>query len=786
VSNNHHFRVIPFEKRIDFYRSINYVPDDYGDFFNRLPSARHMELSHHLAHAWSCVGTAPFSDGLIVVMDGMGESYRAMFEDISGMETSTGDYMHDLKLLKASRSEDKEAFVGVPTSLAPASGYREAETAYYFDAVKGSLRPVFKRWSRERSPPELYNHGFENMESLGAIYSRVSAHLLGDWNACGKVMGLAPWADKTLADAEPWVFGEAAEPDSLRLGADFFHRQQLMSGNPYDEGSFQVHWDTLEGLTNPNRFSPDRFGECASVAASVQQNLEDSALALVSSLRNATGANNLALCGGVALNSVLNGRIQREMEFDHVYVPPAPGDEGVAVGCALYGLHRLREEEHTPQEQAIGEAVEAQSVRDGELGANDAVDAVLPILQTNPSQCQGRGFGAEEVDAAIGDWLPWITCDELDSQEEVVTRAAAALSKGQVIAWFQGRSEFGQRALGRRSILADPRDSRMLKFVNQCVKGREWYRPLAPSVLDEDVGDWFAGLDSSANQSPYMSVTADLLPERRAQVPSVCHVDGSARLQTVDAKDSPTYHALISEFKRITKCPMLLNTSFNKKGQPIAESPSDAIQTLLSCGGAISRLFIGNWEIVPREFPLSVAPKQEAPAEADRAKEVYARNLYLTEVVSSPNLSDDPVRIRVQGGREDAGATPAEQGWTEFPSNLHLEIMQLLQALQPGAEDEGPVAVPPEEPGLFGTQNRYTSPEAEIEETPPVTVQELFEALVDVRADDPGLTWEKVRTALRWLHSEMFIYFQDPDEDFDADPSKLFEGLGVTITDLRE
>lgn len=162
VTNNHHFRVIPFEKRIPFYKNLNYVPEDYNNPLNLLPNAKHHELSHHLAHAWSVVGTAPFSNGLVVVMDGMGESYKAMMEDMTGAEADSGDYMHDLKLIKAFGSS---AFVGQPTSLFPGSGYREAESAYVFD--KDSIRPVFKRWSRERSPPELYNHGFENMESLG-------------------------------------------------------------------------------------------------------------------------------------------------------------------------------------------------------------------------------------------------------------------------------------------------------------------------------------------------------------------------------------------------------------------------------------------------------------------------------------------------------------------------------------------------------------------------------------------------------------------------------------------
>lgn len=163
VSNNHHFRVLPFESRMKIQRALKYIPDsNYADVRNLVPHAKHFELSHHLAHAWSTVSTCPFDEGLILCMDGMGESYRAMAEDAAGVETRSGDYMHDLKLIRQIAPPE---FRGQPERLFPASGYREAESAYL---LKGSkLIPVFKRWTREVSPPELYNHGFENMESMG-------------------------------------------------------------------------------------------------------------------------------------------------------------------------------------------------------------------------------------------------------------------------------------------------------------------------------------------------------------------------------------------------------------------------------------------------------------------------------------------------------------------------------------------------------------------------------------------------------------------------------------------
>jgi hypothetical protein len=190
VSNNHHYRVKPFEKRAPFAASLGYIPKNYLDATNLIPSAKHLEISHHLAHAYSVMSSCPFEKGLILCMDGMGESYRAMTEHLVSqgkspdMTDSDDDYMHDLKLLKSLSKEEIERFVGVPQALMPGAGYREAESAYVFGQGPadsgGRLVPVFKRWCRERSPPELYNHGFENMDSLGAVYSRISSHILGN------------------------------------------------------------------------------------------------------------------------------------------------------------------------------------------------------------------------------------------------------------------------------------------------------------------------------------------------------------------------------------------------------------------------------------------------------------------------------------------------------------------------------------------------------------------------------------------------------------------------------
>jgi len=166
VSNNHHHRVNPFEERINFNKALNYISSEYDDEYNLFPGVEKLELSHHLAHAWSAVGTAPFDQGVALVMDGMGESRKAMVEDMLGLEEKSGDYMHDLKLLQLMGLQESELFNHI--ALSPASTYREAETAYLFDRARGLVVPVFKRWARERSPSELYNHGFENIDSIGS------------------------------------------------------------------------------------------------------------------------------------------------------------------------------------------------------------------------------------------------------------------------------------------------------------------------------------------------------------------------------------------------------------------------------------------------------------------------------------------------------------------------------------------------------------------------------------------------------------------------------------------
>ena len=312
------------------------------------------------------------------------------------------------------------------------------------------------------------------------------------------------------------------------------------------------------------------------IAASIQAVTEHAVIKLARALRRETQVRNLCMAGGVALNCVANGKLLKEGIFDSIWIQPAAGDAGGAVGAALAGYHLFA---GSPR------AVEGS---DGMSGAY-----------------LGPSFDADEVEArlrAAGARF------EKPGDGELIASTARALADGKAVGWMQGRMEFGPRALGNRSILGDPRSPSMQKVLNLQVKYRESFRPFAPSVLREDVGNWF-DLDCD---SPYMLLVAPVRSEHRramteaeralfgidklnvprSSIPAVTHIDYSARVQTVHAATNPRYHALISEFKRLTNCGVLVNTSFNVRGEPIVHTPEDAFRCFM--GSDIEVLAVGN------------------------------------------------------------------------------------------------------------------------------------------------------------------------------------------------
>ena len=397
--------------------------------------------------------------------------------------------------------------------------------------------------------------------SLGLLYSAFTYYTGFKVNSGEyKVMGLAPYGEPKYA--------QRILDHLLDLKAD---------------GSFwlnQDYFDYATGLTMTNdRFAalfgaPPRHPDHRltqrdmDLAASVQAVTEEVVLRLATSAGREEGRRNLCLAGGVALNCVANGKLLRSGAFDDIWVQPAAGDAGGALGAAYAAWHLHHNGARRPR-----------------AGRRDAMCGAL----------LGPAFDDDAITRRLQ--VAGAVVERLDSEAAMIAATADALAGGQVVGWFQGRMEFGPRALGARSILADPRPSTMQKTLNLKIKYRESFRPFAPSVPREDVAEWFE-LDCD---SPYMLLVADVACDKRiaitaeqqtlfgldrlkvprSVIPAVTHVDGSARVQTVHADVHSRYHALLSAFKARTGCPVLVNTSFNVRGEPIVCTPEDAFRCLM-------------------------------------------------------------------------------------------------------------------------------------------------------------------------------------------------------------
>ena len=406
--------------------------------------------------------------------------------------------------------------------------------------------------------------------SLGLLYSAFTYYTGFKVNSGEyKVMGLAPYGITKYAD---------------------IIRDNLI--NISDDGSFSLnmqYFNYCTGLTMTNSKFAELFGAPArgfddeltqremDLAASVQKIVEEVMLKISRNIRKETGERNLCLAGGVALNCVANGVLHRENIFDNIWIQPAAGDSGGAVGAALAVYH-------------MG------------LGCER-------VLKPNADAMSGSFLGPEYSHHEIVSRLQATGAifKEL-SDKEVATTTASALAAGKSVGWHQGRMEFGPRALGSRSILADPRSPTVQRRLNLQVKKRESFRPFAPSVLREDVAEWF----DLATDSPYMLLVASVAQDKlnqittadsektgiarlevqRSVIPAVTHVDNSARVHTVAQAVNPRYHALLSEFKSQTGCPVLVNTSFNVRGEPIVETPEDAFRCFMRTD--IEVLVVGN------------------------------------------------------------------------------------------------------------------------------------------------------------------------------------------------
>jgi len=399
--------------------------------------------------------------------------------------------------------------------------------------------------------------------SLGLLYTAFTYYLGFKINSGEyKMMGLAPYGKPIYADRIRERLIQIEEDGSFLLTRRYFDYE---SGLRMTSRLFDALFD------GPVRSSEEPITQRhMDIAASVQQVTETVLLKAAIQLHRLTGEVNLCMAGGVALNCVANGKILRQAGFERLWVQPAAGDAGGALGAALLGWHRFLENPRSVQGKD----------RDGQqaslLGNAYSEAEISEVLQ---------GYGA--------------VYRELDD-EELLAESARLLARGGVLGWFQGRMEFGPRALGNRSILADPRGLKQRDHVNLRIKFRESFRPFAPAVLAEAAEEYFQ-LDCP---SPYMLLVAPVVSQKRAEIPSVTHVDGSARIQTVDSRDNPRFASLLREFFSETGCPVLLNTSFNVRGEPIVESPDDAFQSFMRTG--MDALVIGNFMCLKKDQPTGL------------------------------------------------------------------------------------------------------------------------------------------------------------------------------------
>ncbi len=427
--------------------------------------------------------------------------------------------------------------------------------------------------------------------SLGLLYSAFTYYTGFKVNSGEyKVMGLAPYGEPEFADLIKEHLIDIKDDGSFHLNMEYF--------------------DFCTGLTMINRKFEKLFGGPTrqsetiltqremDLAASVQKVTEEVLVKLAKSIARDTGEKNLCLAGGVALNCVANGILLRENIFDNIWIQPASGDAGGALGAALGAYHILNDKPRN-----IGKTRDAM---------------------------QGAYLGPEFTNAEIAEALERIGGHYLQlSEEEMIERTA--LADGKAIGWMQGRMEFGPRALGARSIIADPRSPAMQKQLNLKVKYRESFRPFAPSVLREHVDEWFE-MDTD---SPYMLLVSNVTKDRRrkmtakenalfgieklniqrSQVPAITHVDYSARVQTVHSDVNPRYHAVIKRFNELTGCPLVVNTSFNVRGEPIVCTPEDAFRCFM--GTELDILVVGNFILIKDEQDNSLKEAYEDKYDLD-------------------------------------------------------------------------------------------------------------------------------------------------------------------------
>lgn len=451
-----------------------------------------VNISHHLAHAYSAVGTSPFSECAVMVIDGCGSP---------------------LEQFLALHPEQKEYIS--PAILEQIKMVCEKDSFYHFDGKQ--LTPLVKDFSEMA---ESGNNLFSlptTQHSIGGFYAAVSNYVFGDMDDVGKLMGLAPFGNSGVFNYEAFEF---------------------KSGNLF------VKEDWKNQFENPSQgydYFKSNFDYYANVARWAQEQVEKAVLQCIANRLEKFPHENLCYTGGVALNAVANAKLEDSDIAKNIYFEPAAGDNGLALGCAFYGwLEYLK----------------------------------MPKVAHDGSTCFGKKYTSEEINAAFEKEENKKHSPKIFSTEdELIHHCAQKLSEGKTIGWFQSGSEFGPRSLGRRSILAHPGMENRKDHINRNIKFREDFRPFAPAVLKEKVKDYFV----AGRNSPYMILVDKTRPEYHKQLNNVTHKDGSARVQTVEESWNQRFAKLLAAFYKQSGIAVLLNTSLNKKGMPIVETPEEAI-----------------------------------------------------------------------------------------------------------------------------------------------------------------------------------------------------------------
>lgn len=455
--------------------------------FSRSNHPKIINITHHLAHAYSAVGTAHFPECAVMVIDGCGSPLEHIMALHPEQKDSAGLAFPDDWFLQY----EKDSF-------------------YHFDGQK--LTPLYKDYSVMGIIDNEILGLPTTKHSIGGFYATISNYVFGDMDDVGKLMGLAPFGDSGKFDFDAFEFKD----ERLFVKDDWQQNLQNPSSG-YDY--FKVHFDYY-----------------ANVAKWAQEQVEEAVMNCIKNRMEQFPHQNLCYSGGVALNAVANSKLVQSGLAQNYYFEPAAGDNGLALGCAYYGwLEYLNQ----------------------------------PKVLHDGSTCFGKEYKMET--ATIPESGPYRKTI-FETEQELLSYCAARLNEGKTVGWFQSGSEFGPRSLGRRSILAHPGIKGMKDHINRNIKFREDFRPFAPAVLKDKVSDYFEnGLDS-----PYMILVDKTRPEWVEKLCNVTHQDGSARVQTIEKTWNKRFYLLVEAFEKLSGIAVLLNTSLNRRGMPIVETPAEA------------------------------------------------------------------------------------------------------------------------------------------------------------------------------------------------------------------